>query len=42
MLFLFGLQHADAVRYEVGGGWPGAVPKDTEFFARARDELDLH
>jgi 2-isopropylmalate synthase len=25
----------------VEGGWPGAVPKDTEFFARARDELDL-
>jgi 2-isopropylmalate synthase len=30
--------------YGVGfieGGWPGAMPKDTEFFARARDELDL-
>lgn len=25
----------------IEGGWPGAVPKDTEFFARARDELDL-
>src|SRR5689334_3149613 len=23
------------------GGWPGAVPKDTEFFRRARTELDL-
>ncbi|MBU6245903.1 MAG: citramalate synthase [Actinomycetales bacterium] len=30
--------------YGVGfieGGWPGAMPKDTEFFARARDELQL-
>jgi 2-isopropylmalate synthase len=30
--------------YGVGfieGGWPGALPKDTEFFARARDELVL-
>ena len=26
----------------IEGGWPGANPKDTEFFARARDELDLH
>ncbi|WP_425555798.1 citramalate synthase [Georgenia halophila] len=25
----------------VEGGWPGAVPKDTEFFARAAKELDL-
>jgi 2-isopropylmalate synthase len=25
----------------IEGGWPGANPKDTEFFARARDELDL-
>ena len=25
----------------VEGGWPGANPKDTEFFARARTELDL-
>jgi len=25
----------------IEGGWPGALPKDTEFFARARDELDL-
>lgn len=25
----------------IEGGWPGAMPKDTEFFARARDELDL-
>ncbi|RPK56958.1 2-isopropylmalate synthase [Streptomyces sp. ADI96-02] len=23
------------------GGWPGAVPRDTEFFRRARTELDL-
>ena len=23
----------------IEGGWPGALPKDTEFFARARDEL---
>ena len=31
-------------QYGVGfieGGWPGALPKDTEFFARARDELQL-
>jgi len=30
--------------YGVGfieGGWPGAMPKDTEFFARAPRELDL-
>jgi 2-isopropylmalate synthase len=25
----------------IEGGWPGAVPKDTEFFRRARTELDL-
>ena len=25
----------------IEGGWPGALPKDTEFFARARTELDL-
>jgi 2-isopropylmalate synthase len=25
----------------IEGGWPGAVPKDTEFFARAAKELDL-
>ena len=25
----------------IEGGWPGAVPRDTEFFARARDELSL-
>lgn len=25
----------------IEGGWPGAVPKDTEFFAKARNELDL-
>jgi 2-isopropylmalate synthase len=31
--------------YGVGfieGGWPGAMPKDTEFFQRARTELKLH
>jgi len=28
------------VRY-IEGGWPGANPKDGEFFARARDELKL-
>jgi len=31
-------------QYGVGfieGGWPGALPKDTEFFARAKDELEL-
>ncbi|MFB9234221.1 citramalate synthase [Plantactinospora siamensis] len=25
----------------IEGGWPGAVPKDTEFFRRAQGELDL-
>ena len=25
----------------IEGGWPGALPKDTEFFDRARTELDL-
>ncbi|HEV2375101.1 MAG TPA: citramalate synthase [Streptosporangiaceae bacterium] len=25
----------------IEGGWPGAIPKDTEFFRRARSELDL-
>src|SRR5258705_6289733 len=25
----------------IEGGWPGAMPKDTEFFARARPELSL-
>ncbi|MEO8851693.1 MAG: citramalate synthase, partial [Allobranchiibius sp.] len=25
----------------IEGGWPGANPKDTEFFARARTELTL-
>ena len=25
----------------VEGGWPGANPKDAEFFRRARTELDL-
>ena len=25
----------------IEGGWPGAMPKDTEFFARARSELSL-
>ncbi len=25
----------------IEGGWPGAMPKDTEFFRRARAELDL-
>ncbi len=25
----------------IEGGWPGAMPKDTEFFARATNELDL-
>ncbi|MEC4017654.1 citramalate synthase [Streptomyces sp. H27-D2] len=35
-------RHLDA--FGVGfseGGWPGAVPKDTEFFRRARSELHL-
>ena len=25
----------------IEGGWPGAMPKDTEFFSRAKNELDL-
>ena len=25
----------------IEGGWPGALPKDTEFFHRAAEELDL-
>ncbi|SEE32822.1 citramalate synthase [Ruania alba] len=25
----------------IEGGWPGAIPKDTEFFARATKDLDL-
>ena len=25
----------------IEGGWPGAMPKDTEFFERAKKELDL-
>jgi 2-isopropylmalate synthase len=25
----------------IEGGWPGAIPKDTEFFRRAQSELDL-
>ncbi|HSA49497.1 MAG TPA: citramalate synthase [Yinghuangia sp.] len=25
----------------IEGGWPGAVPRDTEFFRRAKTELDL-
>src|SRR5690349_24328640 len=25
----------------IEGGWPGEIPKDTEFFRRARTELDL-
>ena len=25
----------------IEGGWPGAMPKDTEFFQRARTELKL-
>src|SRR5689334_22908689 len=26
----------------IEGGWPGALPKDTEFFARAREENFTH
>jgi 2-isopropylmalate synthase len=25
----------------IEGGWPGAMPKDTEFFRRGRSELKL-
>jgi 2-isopropylmalate synthase len=35
-------RHLDALGVGfIEGGWPGANPKDTEFFARARTELDL-
>ncbi len=31
-------RHLDALGVGfIEGGWPGAVPKDTEFFRRARD-----
>src|SRR6478609_5254022 len=34
--------HLDALGVGfIEGGWPGANPKDTEFFARARTELSL-
>ncbi|MGW1196781.1 citramalate synthase [Streptomyces sp. NPDC002536] len=36
-------RHLDALGVGfIEGGWPGAVPKDTEFFRRARTELDLN
>jgi len=35
-------RHLDALGVGfIEGGWPGAVPKDTEFFRRAQTELDL-
>ncbi|MGH3321576.1 MAG: citramalate synthase [Streptosporangiaceae bacterium] len=35
-------RHLDALGVGfIEGGWPGANPKDTEFFRRARTELDL-
>ncbi len=35
-------QHLDGLGVGfIEGGWPGALPKDTEFFRRARTELDL-
>ncbi|WP_156724671.1 citramalate synthase [Streptomyces apocyni] len=35
-------RHLDALGVTfIEGGWPGAVPRDTEFFRRARRELDL-
>jgi 2-isopropylmalate synthase len=35
-------RHLDALGVGfIEGGWPGAVPKDTEFFRRARHELQL-
>jgi len=35
-------RHLDALGVGfIEGGWPGAIPKDTEFFQRARTELDL-
>ena len=36
-------QHLDELGVGfIEGGWPGAVPKDTEFFERARTELHLY
>ncbi len=36
-------RHLDALGVGfIEAGWPGAVPKDTEFFLRARSELTLH
>jgi 2-isopropylmalate synthase len=35
-------QHLDVLGVSyIEGGWPGAIPKDTEFFRRAADELKL-
>jgi 2-isopropylmalate synthase len=35
-------QHLDGLGVGfIEGGWPGALPKDTDFFRRARTELDL-
>ena len=35
-------RHIDGLGVEfIEGGWPGANPKDTEFFRRAREELAL-
>ena len=35
-------QHLDDLGVDyIEGGWPGAIPKDTEFFRRATTELDL-
>jgi 2-isopropylmalate synthase len=35
-------RHMDSLGVSfIEGGWPGAIPKDTEFFRRARTELDL-
>ncbi|MFD9443893.1 citramalate synthase [Streptomyces sp. NPDC060006] len=36
-------RHLDALGVGfIEGGWPGAVPRDTEFFHRAQSELPLH
>ena len=35
-------QHLDDLGVDfIEGGWPGAIPKDTEFFRRATTELDF-
>src|SRR5207248_2377224 len=37
----YGDWSSDVCSSDLEGGWPGAVPKDTEFFRRAASELNL-